>query len=229
MKNRRNYYRILQVQPDAPLEIIRACYKTLMRELRQHPDLGGEHWNAKVLNEAYATLSDEQKRRQYDQQLFEQYTKKPFSDPLTNKAPLISVFCPFCKRPLARRGRPAECCPTCRSPLQSLADEQLQHACRRSQARIKKSGTFYYYTAWPQKRREACLVDVSPNGLRFQCNEKLLPDMLIKISGSLLKGVARIMNIHKIFREDRTVYSVGAEFVSVAFKQPRGGFYSSSA
>ena len=40
MENRRNYYRILQVQPDAPVEVIKASYRALMRELRLHPDLG---------------------------------------------------------------------------------------------------------------------------------------------------------------------------------------------
>ncbi len=35
--HRRNYYRILQVQPDAHLEIIRAGYHTLLHRLRQHP------------------------------------------------------------------------------------------------------------------------------------------------------------------------------------------------
>ncbi len=52
MKNRRNYYRILQVQPDASPEVIRASYKTIMRELKTHPDLGGGHWNATLVNEA---------------------------------------------------------------------------------------------------------------------------------------------------------------------------------
>jgi hypothetical protein len=39
-QNRRNYYRILHVQPDAPMEVIRASYRTLMQKLRFHPDLG---------------------------------------------------------------------------------------------------------------------------------------------------------------------------------------------
>ena len=82
MKNRRNYYRVLQVQPDAPVEVIKASYKTLMRELRQHPDLSGDVWNAQVLNEAYETLSQADKRQIYDRQLFERYTKKPFTNPL---------------------------------------------------------------------------------------------------------------------------------------------------
>lgn len=65
-KNRRNYYRVLQVQPDASLAIIKASYRTLMRTLKYHPDLGGDQWNAVVLNEAYAVLSDAHARDKYD-------------------------------------------------------------------------------------------------------------------------------------------------------------------
>ena len=69
MKNKRNYYRLLQVQPDAPYEIIHASYRTLMRELKSHPDLGGEHSDAYLLNEAYETLSNSAKRSEYDKKL----------------------------------------------------------------------------------------------------------------------------------------------------------------
>ncbi|KPK01049.1 MAG: hypothetical protein AMK71_07005 [Nitrospira bacterium SG8_35_4] len=69
MNNRRNYYRILQVQPDAPLEIIRASYRTLMKELKAHPDVGGEHASAYLINEAYETLSDSDRRAEYDKRL----------------------------------------------------------------------------------------------------------------------------------------------------------------
>ena len=37
MKNRRNYYRILHVQPEAPLEIIKASYRGLMTKLNVQP------------------------------------------------------------------------------------------------------------------------------------------------------------------------------------------------
>ena len=43
MQNRRNLYRILHVQPEAPLEIIKASYRSLMTKLKLHPDLGGDH------------------------------------------------------------------------------------------------------------------------------------------------------------------------------------------
>ena len=74
MENRRNYYRILQVQPDAPLEIIRASYRTMMRDLMQHPDFGGDHWNASIINEAYDVLSDNDKRAEYDKKYSRHYS-----------------------------------------------------------------------------------------------------------------------------------------------------------
>ena len=70
VKNKRNYYRILHVQPDAPAAIIRASYRTLMQKLKQHPDLGGENWNASIINEAHEVLIDADKRRAYDRILF---------------------------------------------------------------------------------------------------------------------------------------------------------------
>lgn len=67
--NRRNHYRLLHVQPEAPLEVIKASYRTLMMRMKLHPDLGGEHEMAAALNEAYAVLSDPQRRAEYDRQL----------------------------------------------------------------------------------------------------------------------------------------------------------------
>ena len=66
MKNRRNYYRILHIQPDAPADIIKASYRTQMQKLKMHPDLGGDEWDASILNEAYRVLSHPEKRAAYD-------------------------------------------------------------------------------------------------------------------------------------------------------------------
>lgn len=69
MKNKRNYYRILHVQPDAPVELIKMSYRTIMQKLKKHPDLGGDEWDASVINEAYAVLSDKRLRAAYDARL----------------------------------------------------------------------------------------------------------------------------------------------------------------
>ena len=69
MDNRWNYYRILQVQPDAPFEVIRHNYLLLLKKLRLHPDLGGSEKDTRLVNIAYETLSDPVKRARYDREL----------------------------------------------------------------------------------------------------------------------------------------------------------------
>lgn len=71
-ENKRNYYRILYVQPDAPMEVVQASYRTIMQKLKAHPDLGGDHWNASVINKAFETLIDPERRRAYNVELFKQ-------------------------------------------------------------------------------------------------------------------------------------------------------------
>jgi curved DNA-binding protein CbpA len=76
---RRNYYRTLNVQPDASLEIIKNNYRTLLQKLRLHPDLGGKNWNASIINEAYNTLRNPTKRAAYDKELLKCYDLKVLS------------------------------------------------------------------------------------------------------------------------------------------------------
>jgi DnaJ-like protein len=61
-----DYYEILQVHPHASQEMIKKAYRTLMGEMGAHPDLGGDEERAKLINEAYAVLSDPEVRRAYD-------------------------------------------------------------------------------------------------------------------------------------------------------------------
>ncbi|MCF8104518.1 MAG: DnaJ domain-containing protein [Desulfohalobiaceae bacterium] len=74
MENRRNYYRILEVQPDAPFEAIKHNYRLLLHKLRMHPDLGGEQRDAALINMAFDTLRHPEKRAAYDRMLLKQYS-----------------------------------------------------------------------------------------------------------------------------------------------------------
>jgi curved DNA-binding protein len=76
MQNFRNYYDILGVSRNATTEEIKRAYRRLAR--KYHPDLNPNDKFAeekfKDISEAYEVLSDEAKRRQYDQ--FGQYWKQ---------------------------------------------------------------------------------------------------------------------------------------------------------
>lgn len=62
-------YKILQVDPDADLEVVEAAYRRLAR--RYHPDLNHAAWaveRMKELNTAYETLRSPRRRALYDRQ-----------------------------------------------------------------------------------------------------------------------------------------------------------------
>ncbi len=64
-----DYYEILQVSPKADQEVIQAAFRRLA--LKCHPDRGADPSSSermKLLNQAYAVLSDPSLRRQYDQE-----------------------------------------------------------------------------------------------------------------------------------------------------------------
>ncbi len=59
-----NYYDILGVGRDAPIDEIKKAYRK--KAIEHHPDKGGDEAKFREAAEAYETLSDDQKRREYD-------------------------------------------------------------------------------------------------------------------------------------------------------------------
>ena len=59
-----NYYEILNVSKDASVDEIKKQYKKLA--LKHHPDRGGDPEMFKKISEAYQTLSDPEKKEEYD-------------------------------------------------------------------------------------------------------------------------------------------------------------------
>jgi len=60
-----NYYDILGVKKTATADEIKKAFRKLAR--KHHPDAGGDEEKFKEINEAYETLSDQEKRTAYDQ------------------------------------------------------------------------------------------------------------------------------------------------------------------
>jgi hypothetical protein len=226
MKNRRNYYRLLQVQPDAPVEVIRAAYRAMMVKLKYHPDLGGSTKEASDLNEAYAVLSDPKRRVAYDRNLYLQYAKRPDE---TNKTPLITLFCPVCKRPLARKPQPGDRCASCHSPLQSERSAKHRKAYERAVNRFRRSDTITYCTSWPDKAQQGTMIDFSPKGMRFYCSEKIAPRTVLKIRSRLCDASAIVTNSGAEVIEGRKLYVIGVSFLAVNFAGPTGSILSTSA
>jgi curved DNA-binding protein CbpA len=226
MKNRRNYYRILQVQPDAPPEIIHASYRTLMLELKRHPDLGGSSDEAALLNEAYEVLRDSQRRAAYDDELFYQYTKQTGMFARRLDWPVV---CPVCRRALSRKPEPGDICLTCRTPLHSGKREGSAKTNSRSIVRIKSSAEIGYYSAWPGKPQKGRMIDLSPKGMRFVCYEKIVLQTVLKISCELFEASGVVTNVSEELNREQKLYSIGISLLAVHFTDYRGTFLSTSA
>lgn len=83
-----DYYAVLQIQPNAHPEVIRAAYRTLLKALGNHPDLGGTNSQARTIIDAYKTLSNPDRRRAYDQWLkAHSHGRAPSAIPLPAAAP----------------------------------------------------------------------------------------------------------------------------------------------
>jgi curved DNA-binding protein len=64
----KNFYDILGVKRDAAQDEIKRAFRKLAA--KYHPDAGGDEAKFKEVSEAYTTLSDPEKRKEYDQMLY---------------------------------------------------------------------------------------------------------------------------------------------------------------
>lgn len=85
------HYENLHVTEDAPDEVIRASYRAL--SLKHHPDKAGDRpaskWKMQRINDAYAVLSDGDRRAGYDAELRRARQPQP-SVPVTPFADLVT-------------------------------------------------------------------------------------------------------------------------------------------
>ena len=74
MQKIHTHYDTLSIVRDAPPEVIRAAYKVLSQ--KHHPDRNSDNPNVTAImakiNDAYAALSDPEKRKKYDRWVAEQ-------------------------------------------------------------------------------------------------------------------------------------------------------------
>ena len=229
--NQRSYYRILQVQPDAPITTIKASYQTLKKNSLQDQVL---------IEEAYRILSDPAARMRYDALWANQllHAAKETTNKKTNLTGLVSVpdapersvkpyrgiithYCFFCKTPYVPQTGlyQSENCLECASPLFVLHHENPEST-QRTIVRIPVRGELVFYLFWPGRPVQGIFQDLSPAGIRFLTEVMLDFKDIIKIDAPNFQAVAEVTNK---YHESHGI-SVGARFVAVKFAQQQGNF-----
>ena len=154
-----DYYELLRVSRNAPVEVIRASYRTLMQKLKHHPDLGGDVATAALINEAYAVLCDAERRAEYDAYVDAlALAEKGIDLAASSSAPTASApkarspqgQCAFCGTQHAHGVAIAEdtTCVGCNSPLFPVENHRLELSDQRAVARINKSQQITFYTMY---------------------------------------------------------------------------------
>lgn len=235
-----NFYQLLHVYPDAPDAIIQASYRTLMQKLKHHPDLGGSHSHAALINEAYATLSNPTARAAYDRIKFGSVQRKanakqqtpeytgvtgtvtqphsPHAQSPHPPSPHLMLRCLFCEA----GNHEVDQCDTCGSPLAPVAQVPETSSSKRLLERIQKLHPMTLTLYWPGSPVAAQSLDISPRGIRFVTALELREQDIVKIDCSVCTAVARIAHV----KPDNNGFSHGAEFLTLKFKQPVGTFIS---
>ncbi|HHZ88759.1 MAG TPA: J domain-containing protein [Chromatiales bacterium] len=248
-QNRRNYYRVLYLQHDAPAELVKASYRCLMQKLKLHPDLGGDEWNASIINEAYAILSNAEKRKTYDLTLDQPTSAKPTRRHDTAAKPSHHrnhwrkpggssstqrggpAYCPFCRasapgHSLSRSKN--EQCRVCDSPLAPATKAKGSGKSKRATRRTSIQGDIQFFTRWPQDIATSGQVrNLSPMGMQFATLKSLAENSVIKIEAKGLSAVGRIASCKRA--DDHHGYLIGVEFLTLSFNDTRGTFVSAKA
>jgi hypothetical protein len=239
MNNRRNYYRILHVQPDAPAEVIRTSYRTLMRRLKMHPDLGGDHWNATVINEAFETLSDPEKRAVYDKDLkalreWQKLQGQESALKLVHSRPKSESEgpyrkCHFCGARYEAHiaDLPEATCQKCDSPLFPAARNARWTTMRRALERVSRRMPVTCTEAGrPDTHIEMITEDISLSGTRLTSPHKLSLGQVLKIEYAFGKAIGVVTRVEVDSSRWSTRWCAGVRFLTLKLNDERGVFLS---
>jgi hypothetical protein len=200
---RRNLYRQLYVQPEAPAEVLKASYRALMSSLRLHPDLGGPHEVAAQLNAAYAVLSDPQRRALYDDMLRRRARQRHEAaaagrptEPVAEHDPARwqeQRRCPLCAARLMLQPPRNPRCVRCHSPLTpapsaALADGELLG--RRRGDRYLRPQDAQVRLADKLEVFPARVKDLSMSGISLLVRAPLKPGSPFRVEASGFDAVA---------------------------------------
>ena len=208
MTNRRNYYRILHVQPDAPVELIKASYRTLMHKLKHHPDLGGDHETAVAINAAHETLTDTNKRLAYDKKLFADRNKSSVSQQYSSQLSSTSGQ----TGTTTRSARKAQKAP----PAYEKFDINTPPE-QRNIPRVKLGGlASFYFEEQPKVKYQGTIIDFSPAGLQVQVKTPFAINSNVRIRSKQLNAKG-LISYCKPFGRD--LWRIGVLLLETTYSQ----------
>jgi PilZ domain len=219
-------YRILHVQPDAPPAIIHASYRTLLQRAVGNGD------ETALLDLAYATLGDPQRRTAYDRERDsprdaargDAQAHDAAADPAGTPGTRNCLFCAVphgLQRVLERDDE----CGHCGSPLFAAERYRFEYSGQRMLNRIPKRHGVDIWVTWPQAEPiRGEMRDLSLNGMQFVSAVRLQPNQVVRIDCSELRALGRIAHIDR--DTEGGGLRAGVEFLTLRFRQVRGSFVS---
>jgi hypothetical protein len=208
-----DYYRILQVQPDASAPIIHASYRTLVRRA-----LGTSHGSEEIalLDAAYAVLGDPQRRAVYDR---ERASRAAQEDASLQQA--LASRCLFCGAPhtLTRALERDDQCVRCASPLYPADRQRLEYSGQRTLRRIPKQLPISIWVSYPQDvPMPGEMRNLSLDGMAFTSNVLLKLHQIVRIDCSELHALGRIAHAETA-TSGALRFSAGVEFLTLRLRQ----------
>ncbi len=233
MNNRRNYYRMLHLQPDCPDGMIKASYRALMLKLKYHPDLGGDTATAAMINEAYRVLSDPHLRSEYDKKLFASSVIQKHSQGRAGRGqdeePDASPDNSSSNNEAEQR---AKCSPAGAAAYQqaNIDDTQDDEAVeKRGIERMEKTGLVNYSVGSHRTMSKGVMSDLSPKGMRMLVVEQLDAGMQITIETELFRAVGEVRNAVPTVQDGASILALGILFRSITFFDRKSNFISTYA
>jgi hypothetical protein len=212
-----DYYRILQVQPNAPAPLIHTSYQTLVRRaLRDSP--GGDE--IARLDAAYAVLSDPQQRAAYDRERAERTGGRARAG-----KPGACLFCGAAHAPEHELKRDDECS-ACASPLYPAERHRLEHSGHRILGRVQVQHPISIWTTWHRNTPVAGeMRNLSLNGMAFAASLLFETDQIVRIDCTELRALGRIAHAEQA-TSGAYPFSAGVEFLTLRLPEGGGTFYS---
>lgn len=258
MKPRIDFYQILHVQPNAPTAVIKASYRALLREGGMHPDVGGDHMQATLLNEAFATLSDPEKRAEYDKALGRAPVRPVQSARRTTAAQAAQQAggtsqsppdghrsasngktqdgdgqrCLFCCGLLGAMlaDAPDAICSACGAALCAARRHQGNDSSRRAIDRLPhRMSVTFRRSGCPDVVASALTEDLSLNGMRVRTAVELTIGERLRVESQFCSAVAVVRSVATIGQPADRGWIAGLEFLTLRLKRERGGIVSTVA